>query len=268
MWTPSVSAWASTGSSPAALPGWGGDRAPDAPWGDLATPVGGGDELLSGQWRTVALGQEPWAIALCVLMGLVLVGALWRGRRYMVYRLRGLFASERRFAHTGDFTAARAVSLLTGLLLVGCASGALLLVACLPYGVWTRESWSLWLLSLGALAGGLCLKVGAYGLVGWIFLPKDARRAWIGAYLLLTSCLSAPLFALCVLRMKGLMGTGEMAVCLLFLLILYEILLFYRLRGNFSRQIGGQALAFVYLCTLEIAPLLVAGRFLSILSEV
>lgn len=267
MCPPSASGWGCSSASPCP-PDWGERLTPSAPWANIDLPTSEGDELLCGQLREEALGEQAWSVALCVLMGLVLMAALWRGRRYLAYRLRGLFATERRFARTGDFTAARTIPLFIGLLLVGSASGALILTQCLPYGVWSGERWTLWLLCLGVLAGGLCLKVGAYGIVGWTFLPKAMRRAWMGAYLLLTACLAVPLFVLCVLSLRGLMEVATTVGSALFLLILYEILLFYRMYSNFPRQIGGQVLAFVYLCTLEIAPLLAAGRFLSILSEV
>lgn len=270
MWQPSVSGWgcknlAEASFSAGALP----LQSEAMSWATYELGLSShGDELLSGQWRAVPLGQEPWAAALCVLMGLVLVAALWRGRRYLAYRLRGLFTTERRFARTGDFTAARTIPLLVGLLVVGSIAAALLFAEQFPFVGVGQERWQLCLLCMGLVAAGMCAKLAVYGLVGWTFLEKSMRRGWLGAYLLLTACMAVPMYVVCVANLRGLIGGAEVAVCLLFLLILYEIMLFYRLQSNFPKQFGIQVLVFLYFCTLEIAPLLAAGRFLSILREV
>lgn len=270
MWTPSASGWACKGLAEASFSaGTWPFQAGDTGWPTYELSLSShGDELLSGQWRAVSLGQEPWAVGLCVLMGLVLVVALWRGRRYLAYRLRGLFTTERRFARTGDFTAARTIPLLVGLLLVGSVAAALLFVEQFPFVGGAMERWRLCLLCVGLVAVGMCAKLAVYGLVGWTFLEKSMRRRWLGAYLLLTACMAVPMYVVCVANLRGLIGGAETSVCLLFLLILYEIMLFYRLQSNFPRQFGTQVLAFLYLCTLEIGPLLAAGRFLSTFSEV
>ena len=227
---------------------------------------------VAGQWRAHSLGEEPWAVAICLLMLLALVAVAWRGRRYLVYRLRSIFAAERHFARMGDYTSAHTIPLLMVLLLVCCASIGLMHVERFQYvslphlpGLLTWQQWLLWTTAVAAI---LCLKSMLYALVGWTFLTKAARTAWMAAYILLTACCAFPFFVVCVCYLRGLFGIAEMTFCLLFVLILYEILLFYRLRKNFPAKIGGQVLAFLYLCTLEIAPLLIAQRFLSILSEV
>ena len=227
---------------------------------------------IAGQWRAQPVGEEPWAVVLCLLMLLGLVAVAWRGRRYLAYRLRSVFATERRFARTGDYTAARTIPLLMALLLVCCASIGLMHAerfqqVPLPHlpGLLTWQQWLLWTASAAAI---LCLKSMLYALVGWTFLSKATLTTWMAAYVLLTACCAFPFFVVCVCYLQGLFGTTEMTFCLLFVLILYEILLFYRLRMNFPAKIGGQVLAFLYFCTLEIAPLLLAQRFLSILSEV
>lgn len=219
-----------------------------------------------------------WVSALSLLMLVALVAVVCRGRRYLAYRLRDFFTTGRHFAATGNRTAANTVPMLLTLLGVGCACLVIMATraTAMDFGLtadwagvntahtadWAGVNTALtWLaLVVGALVGKVLLHL----LGGWVFFDRTLLAKWLSHYLFLTAATALPLYPIALCHLRGLLGTGEVTICLLAVLILYEILLFYRLMVNFPQKWGVQLLVFAYLCTLEIQPLLLGWRFLAV----
>ena len=52
-----------------------------------------------------------------------------------------------------------------------------------------------------------------------------------------------------------------MIICLVIVLILYELMLFFKLNINFRTKKYGYMLIFLYFCSVELMPVLVLGHF-------
>ena len=108
------------------------------------------------------------------------------------------------------------------------------------------------------------LKQGVYRAVNWVFFDKAHTAAWQHSYadwvllsglLMYIVCVAAIFFDLC---------SRGMAILLVAYLVISEICLFFKaFRIFLAKRYGGLHL-FVYLCTLEIIPLLLAGKLLQI----
>ena len=104
------------------------------------------------------------------------------------------------------------------------------------------------------------LKAGLYALVNWTFFDTDSNQRWMRGYLLmtaLTAFLFYPLLLLDVfahLRHEIVIGGAILVV------IMYELLLFYKLNLNFRARKYGYMLIFLYFCTVELIPTLVLGH--------
>ncbi|MBQ5460783.1 MAG: DUF4271 domain-containing protein, partial [Bacteroidaceae bacterium] len=87
------------------------------------------------------------------------------------------------------------------------------------------------------------------------------NQKWMSSYFFLTSMTSFVVFLVAALYMFVNISYLEVAICLLVLLFLYELLLFYKLNVNFQAKKYGQLLIFLYFCAVEIVPLLAIWHF-------
>lgn len=217
---------------------------------------------------TLPLSDTPWVGALCVGMLLVLLAVVCHGKRYILYRMKDFFETGRRFSAAGNFSASISVPLLCALLAVGCASVALTMVTRFPQaGYLPRPLGVRFICWFGLVAGWIVIKCLLYTTVNWVFFDRGFSAKWLSQFIFLTACAAFPIYIMAVCYLHALLSTPYMIFCMVILLILYEILLFYRLFAHFPLKFTVCVLNFAYLCTLEFIPLLAGGRFLSFLCE-
>lgn len=99
-------------------------------------------------------------------------------------------------------------------------------------------------------------KVLLYQFVNWIFFDKDKNKTWLIAYFDLLSGVSLVLFPLLLLVIYFNLDFNFSKICILFVVICFEILLFYKCIRNFFSHFHGVLHLILYFCTLEIIPLL------------
>ena len=108
------------------------------------------------------------------------------------------------------------------------------------------------------------LKQGVYRAVNWVFFDKVHIAAWQRSYadwVLLSGLL---MYLVCVVAVFFDLCSRGVAILLVVYLVVSEICLFFNaFRIFLAKKYGGLHL-FVYLCTLEIIPLLLAGKLLQI----
>jgi hypothetical protein len=108
------------------------------------------------------------------------------------------------------------------------------------------------------------IKQGVYRAVNWVFFDKAHITAWQRSYadwVLLSGLL---MYLICVMVIFFDLCSRGMAILLVIYLVISEICLFFSaFRIFLVKKYGGLHL-FIYLCTLEIIPLLLAGKLLQI----
>lgn len=228
---------------------------------------------VAGELRAAQTADTAWVVGAVLAMTLLLLATWRRHRQYLSYRLRDFFTDTRLFSSPDSGSGGGRTPLLALLCLASCAS--LALMGCeLPARLSvdrtalppllaraTYDPAAAFLLLLGGGAALLLAKAAAYALVNWTFFsPRDNSR-WMQAWLLLTALTAAPLLAAAVLQVFGGVPRENMSIFLLLVFIVYNSLLFYKLKTNFRAKKYGNLLILLYLCTLEIAPALVAWRF-------
>ena len=150
-----------------------------------------------------------------------------------------------------------------GMLLVSFISGALLLsiyvsqtiVVTLPYS----KLIGLFFISLIAL---YTVKQGLFRLVNWIFFVRQQTILWHNCYSNWVALSGIPLYLSALLAVFGDWDANIIARTVLIVLILVEIGLFFRAFHIFLAKRYGSLQLFIYLCTLEIMPLLFIGKAL------
>lgn len=228
---------------------------------------------VAGELRVSSAADTTWVVAVVLAMLLLLFATWCRQRQYLSYRLRDFFTDGRLFSSPDSGSGAGSGPLLVLLCLASCASLALL--GCQLPARLNLDRSALppladqavsnpavaFLLLLGAGVVFLLVKAMVYALVNWTFFsPKDNGR-WMQAWLLLTALTAVPLLGAAVLQVFTRIPPENVSIFLLLVFIVYNSLLFYKLKTNFKAKKYGNLLILLYLCTLEIAPALVAWRF-------
>lgn len=117
------------------------------------------------------------------------------------------------------------------------------------------------------LAGMVCVYVAVklvlYNLINWLFFNKESNTHWASDYVFITSMLAFVLFPIAMLKVFFHLDDKVIGVMLLITFILYGVLLFLKSCINFQPKINGYLLLFLYLCTLEILPVLFLWHFMT-----
>ena len=173
------------------------------------------------------------------VMFFILAAILYRSRNVLWHRLKNFFTTKRTYTdddtegnsdeaiHVFLLISISAISLSCMFLDDRIALSSFLPVTGIPY----------WLFGAGFV---MCMafiyfKAWLYLLVNWVFFDRDSSQRWIVGYLLVV--------------------------------VLYELLLFYKLITNFRVKKYGYMLIFLYFCSVELLPTLVFGHLAVWLSD-
>ena len=146
---------------------------------------------------------------------------------------------------------------------VSLSSVALLLttaVASAPSG--TMNYGLLWLLFVASVALFYLLRLGVFALTNRIFFDSATTAAWEQAYACWTLLSCIPFYLSAVATIFFNLSSHVVLLLLTICVILLQICLLYKAFHIFSAKKYGILQIFVYLCTLELMPLLVAGKAL------
>ncbi len=107
-----------------------------------------------------------------------------------------------------------------------------------------------------------------YGFINWIFFDKKRNDLWIEAYFNVLIGAGFLLFPLVLLIIYFNLSSQIALYFIGFLLIFSKILLFYKCVNNFFHKIYGAFHLILYFCTLEVIPLLMLWKGVSIVNNI
>jgi len=108
----------------------------------------------------------------------------------------------------------------------------------------------------GIIFLGRTLKILIYQFIGWIFFNKDTTEAWIKCYYTTDLALIFILFPLLLIAVYHNLPPQIYLFIGSFLLILAKSILFFKGSKLFSLHFHGKLYFILYLCALEIIPLI------------
>jgi hypothetical protein len=207
-------------------------------------------------------------VGVMLVVFVVLSLTLYHNFHYAVVRFKEFFSTERKFSKTTNLPA------------IGEVRNTLLLttVSCLCLGLIFAEQ-DLHLEAIFSLhysfpmlmvfvamvfMAHLFLKGLLYSVINWVFFSPEKNREWNHSYFFLTSIFAYLIFPVTLVDVFAHYNFKNVSFCLLFLLLLYKILLFFKLSVNFRAKKHGYVLIFLYFCTVELVPLLMIWHFLDI----
>ena len=218
------------------------------------------------EWGEGMAENDCTVVAMAVVF-MVVAAILFVSRSVLIYRFKDFFASKRLFVDTNAASTIRWKVCVFVLTLVGVASLSLmfwkgqaeLADAAMPY--WLMAACFVVLLCF------VYVKAGVYSLVNWVFFDGEANRRWMSGYFLLTATSAFPFYFLAMLDVCEVWNRELVTVGVIMVVILYELLLFYKLFINFRVRIDGYLVNILYFCTVELLPTLVLSHVTVWVSE-
>jgi len=101
------------------------------------------------------------------------------------------------------------------------------------------------------------LKWISYCFIGWIFVDRNTKKEWIQCYSVNLYLLGFSLFPIVLLITYDDFSWEYASICIIILVILSKLLLFYKALKLFMRNFYGIFYIIPYFCALEIIPLII-----------
>ena len=119
-----------------------------------------------------------------------------------------------------------------------------------------------WLYAAGWLVLQLFVyaKSCLYSIVNFTFFDREPSRKWISGYLLMTSLTAFLFYPIALMDVFSHLSHEIVIWSAILVVVLYELLLFYKLIANFKVKKYGYMLIFLYFCSVELLPTLVFGH--------
>ena len=191
----------------------------------------------------------------------VLAAVLSDRKRYFTHLLREFFLPRERAVEGTRTTSV--VYMRAGLYLVALSSLSLLLSICASnLSEVAQGHAALWLWVGGGVAVFYLLKLLLFAATNRIFFDYSTTATWEQNYAGWTILSAIPLYLLCGVALFFNLPSHTILLLLGIVGGLLEICLFYKAFHIFSSKKHGILQIFVYLCTLELMPLLAAAKAL------
>lgn len=236
---------------------------------DLSGVVPHQPQGVQGQHRTERVGDNDVVVGLFLLMFCIMAYVIGNSKYFFAHRIREFF-SRRRAYTGGDAEVLRSEVRNTVLLTtVSCLSLAIMFCNRLAIngadGIY-YEAGNLFPtlgVSFAVIVLLLAMKTAVYAFVNGVFFSRDANAKWLSSFFLLCSAVSLFLFPVSLVEVYSEVDKSVVTYCLLGVLVLCKICIFYRLYVNFCSKKEGFLLIFLYFCNVEVLPLLLVWRFCS-----
>lgn len=196
-----------------------------------------------------------------IVCGIILAAVLSDRKHFLPRLLKGFFLPREN--NIEILRTANAIHMRMGMYLVAFFSAGLLLATCVsgkPSLI--VGSGLLWLLATAAVTLLHLLRLLLFVMTDRIFFDPTTQKAWEHSYANWTVLSSVPLYLSAIVAVFFDLPPHTLLLLLGGCIVLLEICLFYKAFCIFSGKKHGILQLFVYLCTLELIPLLLAGKAL------
>lgn len=224
------------------------------------------DTTLLAEWVEGIPTRQPLYADDLMVVGLMVVGLILAAimadrKRYLSHLLKSFFLpreNSSEIIRTTNITYIR-----TGMYFITFASAGLLLTTyAADKQLLFANNGTLWLVASGAVALFHILRTLLFVVTDRIFLDKATQASWENSYANWTILSGIPLYLATVITIFFDLSSAAVLLTLGACILLQEICLLYKAFHIFSSKKHGILQLLLYLCTLELIPLLVAGKAL------
>ena len=210
------------------------------------------------------LCKDDVVVAGMTVMFFVLAFVFYKGKDVWIYRLKEYFTSKRVYVEGNVMEDAGEMLNVFLLTTIGALSLSLLFFESLipKSNCISSIGFPYWLYAAGWLVFQLFVYIKSclYSIVNFTFFNREPSRKWISGYLLMTSLTAFLFYPIALLDVFSHLSHEIVIWSAILVVILYELLLFYKLIANFRVKKYGYMLIFLYFCSVELLPTLVFGH--------
>jgi len=221
----------------------------------------------------VAMVERPYIVRNdeLVIYGLILMFAmisvsLFQSKSLIMYRIKTFFTTKRVYSDENVNDNRSEVLNVFLASCIGACSQSIMFYYCLSlvYKFPQYLDKPYWMMGIAVLVlwSMVYVKAILYSLVNWVFFDAESCRRWNHGYFLLVILSSFAFYVLAVVSTFFQPSVKIVTSCGLFVYILNEILLLYKLLVNFRIKKYGTLLIFLYFCSVEILPLMLLWHLL------
>ncbi len=216
--------------------------------------------------------RSDWMVTGILFLCFILVSyVLARGKNYLFQKVKNFASTKERASLFDDSTTSDARHTII-LIIQTCLLAAFCiydyfsehdtpLFTCVPHylllGVYLAFTFSYFV-----------IKWFIYSFINWIFFDKKRNVLWMEAYFNIVIGSGFLLFPLVLLIIYFNLSSQIALYFIAIILIIAKILLFYKCVNNFFNKIHGAFHLILYFCTLEVIPLLVLWKGISIVNNI
>ena len=217
------------------------------------------------------LRDTPAVTVILLACFLLLAYALKGNHKYIGHRLKNLFVQKRRVSLFDD-SADTSHGFIALLSLVSCTlSGVCLYKYCvIAEPLLSDHASALFLLGIytACICAFVLLKWGTYGFVNWIFFDEEQKESWNRACFDLLGSVSLLLFPLLLVSVYLNVNFRISNYLMLLVLLIAELVLFYKCNRNFFSQFYGFLHFILYFCALELVPLILFWKVINYINNI
>lgn len=218
------------------------------------------EEGIEAAHRIYLMRNDDLMIISAIIFFVLFTFVLYRSRMVFIYKINTFFSSRQIYSSNEVSISNREVIDIILLIIIGCISISIILYADIishspQYGLLLLLSLCMMLL--------IGFKGVLYSLVNWTFFNLDQGRSWLSAFFFSVAIVSTLAFPLSLLRVFCADQIINITHCLIGIIILQKIILLCKLYVNFRPKKYGGLPFFLYFCSVEIMPTLIAWQLVS-----
>lgn len=208
------------------------------------------------------MANDDIVVTSVILLFILFTFVLYRSRMIFLYKINTFFSSRQTYAADEISTSNEEFIDIALLIVIGCLSvSSIFYNNIIMHADTGSEYGTLMLMFVGVLLL-VGLKGVLYSLVNWTFFSSERSRNWLSAYFFSVAVVATLAFPIALLSIFGNTWTA-LTNCIIGIIILQKILLLCKLYVNFRPKGYGSLLFFLYFCSVEITPTLMAWHLLS-----
>ncbi len=213
--------------------------------------------------RAYHMANDDIIILIAVALFVLFTFILYRSRMVIAYKFNTFFSSRQTYAANEISTSnAEFVDILL-LIIIGGLSASIIAHRGFAAQSNPEPHYGLVMLMFLGFVTLIAFKGLTYSLVNWTFFQPDRGRNWLSAFFFSEAIVSMFAFPLALLCVFGPQALTNITYCLIGIVILQKIILLFKLYVNFRPKRYGCLLFFLYFCSVEIMPSLMAWHLLT-----
>lgn len=216
--------------------------------------------------RPYMTGNDNVVVIGAILIFVLFTFVIYRGQTILAYKFQTFFSSRQIYSSDDISTNNQELADVIFLIMIGCLSISMIVYVNIISQIDQQAHYGLLMLIMLTVSLLVLAKSGLYMFINWTFFPQEKGRNWLSSFFFSIAIASVFLFPCALVQLFTNPSVINMTHCLFIIVILQKILLLCKLYVNFRPKRYSGLIFFLYFCSVEIMPTLVAWHIIEKIS--